>query len=102
MKHNAAAQAIMAKRENELQNHNCKKMTVLDVECLLRWYGIWKGEKMSKSKKVGRLVITLVLKGAPPKIEEWTADNEAHLLRLQENKITLDNTAIGGKRILFE
>jgi hypothetical protein len=57
---------------------------------------------MSKSKKVGRLVITLASKGALPTIKEWTADNEACLLRLQKNKITLDDTAIGRKRILFE
>ncbi len=70
MEHDVAARAVMAKWEDELRNHDCKKMTVLDVECLLHWYGIWKGEKMSKSKMLGRLVITLALKGALPTIEE--------------------------------
>jgi hypothetical protein len=92
----------MAKWEDELRNRNCKKMAVPDVDCLLHWYGIWKGEKMSKSKKVGRLVIALALKGAPPTIEEWTADNEVRLLSLQGNKISLADTAIGKKRVLFE
>ncbi len=65
-----AAQTVMAKLEDELQNHDCEKVTVPDVDCLLSWYGIWKGEKISKSKKVGRLVIALALKGSPPTIEE--------------------------------
>ena len=35
-------------------------------------------------------------------IEEWMADDEAHLLSLQEKEITIDNTALGRKRVLFE
>jgi hypothetical protein len=78
----AAARAVIAKWEDELWNHNCKKMTVLDAECLLHWCGICKGEKMLKSEKGGSLVMDLVSKGAPPPIEEWTADNGVHLLSL--------------------
>ncbi len=55
---------------------------------------------MSNSKKVGRIVIALASNGAPPTIEEWTADNEVRWLSLQENKINLDNTAMGTKRVL--
>ncbi len=101
MEHDVAARAVMSKWENELQNHNCEKMTVLDVECLLHWYGVWKGEKMSKSKQVGRLVITLASKGAPPTIEEWTADNEARLLRLQETESLWTILQLGGKGFYF-
>ena len=78
-------------------------MTVPDLDCLLLWYGVWnKAEKLSKSEKVGRLIIALSSKGDPPAVEEWTADDEARLLSLQENKITIDDTALGRKRVLFE
>jgi len=35
-------------------------------------------------------------------IEEWTADDEAALLSLHEKEISIDDTALGRKRILFE
>ncbi len=97
-----AAQAVMAKWEDELRNLDCQKLTVADVECLLRWYGAWRGEKMSKSEKVSRLVGILEEKGEPPTIEEWTADDEGRLQSLQNNTITLGDTAVGRKQVLFE
>jgi hypothetical protein len=70
----------MEKWEDELCSQNCEKMTVLDLDCLLLWYGVWnRAEKLSKSKKVGRLIIALSWKGDPPAVEEWTADDEARL-----------------------
>ena len=78
----------MAKWEDELLNLDCEKLTVADTECLLHWYGAWRGEKMSKSKKVSRLVGVLATKGDPPTIEEWTAEDEECLQSLQNNKIT--------------
>jgi hypothetical protein len=57
---------------------------------------------MSNIEKVGRIVIALASKGAPPTIEEWTADNEVRWPSLQENKINLENTAMGTKRVLCE
>ena len=97
-----AAQAVMAKWEDELRNLDCQKLTVADVECLLRWYGAWRGEKMSKSDKVSRLVGILEEKGEPPTIEEWTAEDEGRLQSLQNNRITLGDTAVGRKQVLFE
>jgi hypothetical protein len=97
-----AARAVMEKWEDELLNLDCQKLTVADMECLLRWYGAWRGEKMSKSEKVSRLVGVLETKGDPPTIEEWTAEDEECLQRLQNNNITLDDTAVGRKRVLFE
>ncbi len=35
-------------------------------------------------------------------IEDWTADDEAALLSLQEKKIAINDTALARKRILFE
>ena len=103
MENRDAARAVMAKWENELLNLNCQKLTVADMECLLRWYGAWKGEKMSKSEKVSRLVGVLEAKGDPPTIEEWTAEDEERLQSLRsKNNITLDNTAVGRKWVLFE
>jgi hypothetical protein len=103
MENAAAARAVMEKWEDELHSQNCEKMTVPDLDCLLLWYGVWnKAEKLSKSEKVGRLIIALSSKGDPPAVEEWTADDAARLLSLQENKITINDTALGRKRVLFE
>ncbi|KAL3806763.1 hypothetical protein ACHAXA_006142 [Cyclostephanos tholiformis] len=35
-------------------------------------------------------------------IKEWTAEDEERLQSLQSNNITLDDTAVGRKRVLFE
>ena len=60
MENAAAARAVMEKWEDELRSQNCEKMTVPDLDCLLLWYGVWnKAEKLSKSEKVGRLIIAL-------------------------------------------
>jgi len=92
----------MAKWEDVLLNLACKKLSVADLECLLCWYSAWRGEKMSKIKKVWRLVGVLETKGDPPTIEEWTAEDEERLQRLQKNNITQGDTAVGRKQVLFE
>ncbi len=48
------------------------------------------------------MVGVLEAKGDPPTIEEWTAEDEERLQSLQSNNITLDDTAVGRKRVLFE
>ena len=102
MENQDTARAVMAKWEDELLNLDCQKLTIADMECLLRWYGAWKGEKMSKSKKVSRLVGVLETKGDPPTIEEWTAEDKERSQSLQNNNITLDDTTVGRKRVLFK
>jgi hypothetical protein len=57
---------------------------------------------MSKSEKVSRLVGVLEAKSDPPTIEEWTAEDEECLQSLQSNNITLDDTAVGRKWVLFQ
>jgi hypothetical protein len=103
MEVHAKARAVMEKWDDELQNNNLEKLSVPDLDCLLLWYGVWtKSEKLSKSEKVGRLIIARSSKGAPPMIEEWTADDEAALQSLHKKDISIDDTALGRKRILFE
>lgn len=96
------AQAVMARRSTEIEAMQLDKLNVGEVEWLLRWYGVWKGEKMSKSEKVSKLVTVLESKGDPPSIERWTSDDEDRLYKLQNNEITIEDTAVGRKKILWE
>ena len=60
------------------------------------------GTSPLKNGRVSRLVGILEEKGEPPTIEEWTADDEGRLQSLQNNTITLGDTAVGRKQVLFE
>jgi len=103
MEVHAKAQAVMEKWDDELQKNNLEKLSVPDSDSLLLWYGVWtKNEKLSKSQKVGRLIVARSSKGALPTIEEWTADDEAASLSLHKKEISIDDTALVKKRILFE
>ena len=74
MEVHAKAQAVIEKCVDELKNNNLEKLSVPDLDSLLLWYSVWtKNEKLSKSQKVGRLIVARWSKGAPPTIEEWTA-----------------------------
>ncbi len=52
--------------------------------------------------RLSKLVTVLESKGDPPSIERWTSDDEDRLYKLQNNEITIQDTAVGRKKILWE
>jgi len=76
------------------RNIGDQKLKRPELELLLLWHGIQKRDHPKTNLK--KLEKWLELKDkAPPTFEEWTAEDEAKLERIQTMKIDINDTAIG-------
>jgi len=100
MKIHQAANVIMQQRSNEIQQLHFSKLTVVELDTLLRWYNRLSG-KMTKEEKIFKLMEVHQSNLVPEPTEEWTADDEGKLQRLKCADIDLGDTAVGRKKALM-
>ena len=105
MKINEMANAIMEKKKSDIDNLQFQNLTLSDLDTLLRWHNSLTGmkSKATKNDKVAKLKEIFRLGRAPPTFEEWTADDERKLEKLQDlDNIAMADTAVGREREMMK
>jgi hypothetical protein len=98
----AEARAVLVKRSFAIQTLAFDSLNKTELDCLLRWHGVVPGAKMQKETKVSKLRRIFESNPEPPPRDLWTAENEEHLQSLKEMEISLEDTAVGRKKIVLE
>ncbi len=105
MKIHQMAMDIMQKRSNKIELLQFNRLTLLEIETLLRWHDSWSGtiSKASKAQKSQKLVEIFHSSQSRPSAEEWTAEEEETLQKLQDtNSIQLSDTAVGRQKAVIK
>jgi hypothetical protein len=98
----AEARAVLVKRSYAIQTLAFDSLNRTELDCLLRWHGVVPGAKMLKETKVSKLKRLFESNPDPPPRDLWTAENEERLQSLKEMEISLEDTAVGRKKIVLE
>jgi hypothetical protein len=100
----AEARAVLVKRSFAIQTLAFDSLNKTELvqswTCLLRWHGVVPGAKMQKETKVSKLRRIFESNPEPPPRDLWTAENEEHLQSLKEMEISLEDTAVGRKKMI--
>ena len=98
----AEARAVLVKRSFAIQTSAFDFLNKTELDCLLCWHGVVPGAKMLKEMKVSKLKRIFKSNPNPPPRDLWTAENEERLQSLNEMEISLEDTAVGRKKIVLE
>ena len=98
----AEARAVLVKRSYAIQTLAFDSLNRTELDCLLRWHGVVPGAKMLKETKVSKLKRLFESNPDPPPRDLWTAENKERLQSLKEMEISLEDTAVGRKKIVLE
>ena len=98
----AEARAVLVKRSYAIQTLAFDSLNRTELDCLLRWHGVVPRAKMLKETKVSKLKHLFESNPDPPPRDLWTAENEERLQSLKEMEISLEDTAVGRKKIVLE
>ena len=93
---------MLAKRSFAIQTSASAfdSLNKTELDCLHRWHGVVPGAKMLKETKVSKLKRIFKSNPNPPSRDLWTVENKEHLQSLKEMEISLENTAVGRKKIV--
>jgi hypothetical protein len=98
----AEARAVLVKRSFAIQTSTFDSLNKTELDCLLRWHGVVPGAKMLKETKVSKLKCIFEINPNPPPSDLWTSENKERLQSLKEMEISLEDTAVGRKKIVLE
>ena len=96
------AQAVLVKRSFAIQTFAFNSLNKTELDCLLCWHGVVPGAKMLKEMEVSKSKRIFESNPNPPSRDLWTAENEERLQSLKEMEISLEDTAVGRKKIVLE
>ncbi len=93
---------MLVKRSFAIQTSAFDSLNKTELDCLLPWHGVVPGAKMLQETKVSKLKRIFESNPNPPPRDLLTAENEEHLQSLKEIEISLEDTAVGRKKIVLE
>ena len=96
------AEKILMKKSDSLQSFEFDRLPKTDVDTLLRWHGIVPGKQMTPDTKFSHLRRIFESKKPPPEMERWSAEDEERLQNLRGKEISMEDTAVGRKKIVLE
>ena len=102
MEVDAEVRAVLVKRSFAIQTSAFDSLNKTELDCLLRWHGMVPGTKILKEMKVSKLKRIFELNPYPLPRDLWTAENAARRQSLKEMEISLEDTAVGRKKIVLE
>ena len=98
----AETRAVLVKRSFAIQTSAFNSLNKTELDCLLCWHGVVPGAKMLKETKVSKLKRIFESNPNQPPRDLWTAENKERLQSLKEMEISLEDTAVGRKKIVLE
>ncbi len=96
------AEKIMSKKSDIVASFQFDALPKADVDTLLRWHGIVPGKQMTPDTKFSHLRRIFESKKPPPEMERWSAEDEERLQNLRGKEISMEDTAVGRKKIVLE
>ena len=95
------AEKILTKKSDTLLSFEFDRLPKTDVDTLLRWHGIVPGKHMTPETKFSHLHHIFESKKPPPEVERWTAEDEERLQNLRGKEISMEDTAVGRKKLCW-